>query len=92
MLGARLTGYVYGSWLFGDLWLAPHIRSRGEEANAIAELPSYRARRWVVERLHRWRHRFRRLFIRWEKKAANYLGFVHFACAFIALRAAGLFG
>jgi hypothetical protein len=37
-------------------------------------------------------HRFRRLLIRWEKKAANYLGFVHFACALIALRAAGLFG
>jgi transposase len=70
----------------------PHIRSRGEEVNAIAELPGYHARRWVVERLHRWMHRFRRLLIRWKKKAANYLGFVHFACALIALRAAGLFG
>ena len=29
---------------------------------------------------------------KWDKKPENYLGFLHFACALIALRAAGLFG
>ncbi|MBI3734651.1 MAG: IS5/IS1182 family transposase, partial [Chloroflexi bacterium] len=29
---------------------------------------------------------------RWDKNPDNYLGFLHFACALIALRAAGLFG
>jgi len=35
---------------------------------------------------------FRRLLIRWDKKPANYLAFLHFACGLIAFRAAGLFG
>jgi putative transposase len=37
-------------------------------------------------------NRFRRILVRWEKKAENYLAFVHFACGLIAFRAAGLFG
>ena len=32
------------------------------------EIPTYRSRRWVVERTHSWMNRFRRLLIRWEKK------------------------
>ena len=69
-----------------------HIRSRGEEALALKREAGLRARRWVVERAHSWLNRFRRLLIRWDKKAENYLGFLHFACALIAFRAAGLFG
>lgn len=69
-----------------------HIRSRGEEAEAKRTVPGYRARRWVVERTHSWLNRFRRLLIRWEKKAENYLAMLHFACAWISFRAAGLFG
>jgi transposase len=69
-----------------------HIRSRGEEAQELKREAGVRARRWVVERAHSWLNRFRRLLIRWDKKAENYLGFLHFACALIAFRAAGLFG
>jgi putative transposase len=69
-----------------------HIRSRGEEAQAKREIPGYRARRWVVERTHSWLNRFRRLLIRWEKKVENYLAMLELACAFIALRAAEVFG
>jgi putative transposase len=69
-----------------------HIRSRGEEAEAIRAEAGERARRWVVERSHSWLNRFRRLLIRWEKKAQNYIAMLHFACALIAFRAAGLFG
>ena len=69
-----------------------HIRSRGEEAQELKRAAGARARRWVVERAHSWLNRFRRLLIRWDRKAENYLGFLHFACALIALRAAGLFG
>jgi len=69
-----------------------HIRTRGEEANAKKRVPGYRARRWVVERTHSWLNRFRRLLIRWEKKVENYLAMLHFACAWITFRAAGLFG
>lgn len=69
-----------------------HIRSRGEEAKELAAEAGKRARRWVVERTHSWMNRFRRILIRWEKKSQNYLAFLHFACALIAFRAAGLFG
>lgn len=76
-----------------DEWgYTAHIRSRGEEQDAKMHIPGYRARRWVVERTHSWMNRFRRLLIRWEKKAENYLALVHFACAFIAFSASGLFG
>jgi transposase len=69
-----------------------HIRSRGEEAQALKKEAGQRARRWVVERTHSWLNRFRRILVRWEKKAENYVAFLHFACALIAFRAAGLFG
>jgi putative transposase len=55
-------------------------------------VPGYRARRWVVERTHSWMNRFRRLLIRWEKKVPNYKAFLHFACAWITFRAAGVLG
>lgn len=60
---------------------ATHIRSRGEERAATTETPGWRARRWVVERTHSWMNRSRRLLVRWEKKAENYLAFVQLACA-----------
>ncbi len=71
---------------------AAHIRSRGEEAREKKRIPGYRARRRVVERTHSWPNRFRRLLIRWEKKVENYLAMLHFACALITFRAAGVFG
>ena len=67
-----------------------HIRQRGEDV-AGQRTPGYRARRWVVERTHSWMNRFRRLLIRWEKTLDNYLAMLHFACAWITFRAAGLF-
>ena len=69
-----------------------HIKARGEEAKELREEAGKRARRWVVERTHSWLNRFRRLLIRWDKKPENYIAFLHFACALIAFRAAGLFG
>ena len=35
-----------------------HIRSRGEEAQAIKKEAGCKARRWVVERTHSWMNRF----------------------------------
>ena len=69
-----------------------HIRSRGEEAQAIKKEAGFKARRWVVERTHSWMNRFRRILVRWDKSPDNYIAFLHFACALIALRAAGLLG
>jgi putative transposase len=75
---ARRCGYV------------PHIVPRGEEQRACRR--GRKARRWVVERAHSWTNRCRRLLVRWEKKAANYLAFVHLQFAYVTLRAAGVLG
>ena len=54
----------------------PHIKSRGEEQIA-KRTHGRRARRWVVERLNSWMNRFRRILVRWEKKAVNYQAMHH---------------
>ena len=46
----------------------------------------------MVERTHSWMNRFRRVLIRWEKKVENYFGMLHFVCAWITYRSAGLLG
>jgi transposase len=75
-----------------DFGFTAHIRSRGKEAKEIKRKAGFKARRWVVERAHSWMNRFRCLLVRWDKKPANYLAFLHFACGLIAFRAARLFG
>lgn len=72
--------------LLAEFGFTAHIRSRGEEAQDIKRKAGYKARRWVVERTHSWMNRFRRILIRWEKKAANYIAFLHLACAIITWR------
>lgn len=69
-----------------------HIRSRGEEARSLRREAGRKARRWVVERTHGWLNNFRRILIRWEKKAENYFGLLQFACAYITFQRAGVFG
>lgn len=44
------------------------------------------ARRWVVERTHGWLHKFRKILVRYERHACNYLGLLQFACALIVAR------
>jgi len=87
-------GYDYAEVraTLAEFGFTAHIRARGEEAAEIAREAGQRARRWVVERGHSWLNRFRRILVRWEKKPEHYLAFLHFACALIAFRAAGLFG
>lgn len=68
-----------------------HIKSRWQEKQELTT-PGYRARRWVCERTHSWMNRFRRLLIRWEKKADNYEAMLHLACAFIVWKHSLFFG
>ena len=78
--------------LVAEFAFTAHVRTRGEETQALKREAGSKARRWVVERTHSWMNRFRRILIRWEKKAANYLALLHFACAWITYRACGLLG
>ena len=64
----------------------PHVRQRGEEMQAKKRNPRYKARRWVVERTLSWLNRYRKLLVRFEKKASTYEALLELACAFIAFR------
>ncbi len=87
-------GYDYDEVreILAEFGFTAHIKARGEEAKEIKQEAGKRARRWVVERSHSWMNRFRRILVRWDKKPENYMALLHFACALIAFRAAGLFG
>jgi transposase len=61
----------------------PHMRHRGEMENPAK---GYKPKRWVVERSASWLNRFRRLLIRWEKKAENYVALSQLACCITVYR------
>jgi putative transposase len=87
-------GYDYNESrdLLREFFFTAHIRCRGEEAKAIKDCPGFKARRWVVERTHSWMNRFRRILVRWEKRADTYVAMLHFACAIITWKSCGLLG
>jgi putative transposase len=64
-----------------------HIRRIGEEKldHATGE-KLYPARRWVVERTLGWLSKCRAILVRYEKKAANYLGLIKVACILLWYR------
>ena len=62
----------------------PHVRPRGEEI--VRKKKGYRPRRWVVERTHSWLNRFRKLLVRFEKRADSHEALLEIACALIAFR------
>src|SRR5215210_6287609 len=65
----------------------PHIRQRGEDNSLNKNNDGFHvSRRWVVERTNSWHNRFRKLLVRYEKKAENYLGLVQLACCIIVSR------
>ena len=41
--------------------------------------------RWVVERTHAWLNRFRRLLVRYERRADIFLAFTTLGCALVCL-------
>ena len=65
----------------------PHIRPVGEDrVFAHSPDPTKTPRRWVVERLHSWLNRSRRLLVRWEKLSITYQAFIHLACALLCFQ------
>ncbi len=74
---ARPPGYV------------PHIPPKASAARPLpppGDPDRPPPRRGVVAVAHSWFNRFRRLLIRWEKKADNYLGLVQLAAVLIIYR------
>ncbi len=80
------AGYIGSQEQVQQRGYTPHIRPRGEEKKELGRNPDFHARRWVVEVAHSFFNRFRKLLVRFEKKAANYLALIQFACAVIVWR------
>jgi transposase len=59
----------------------PRIARRGVESSA--RLGTHR---WVVERTHAWMSRYRRLTIRYERRADLHLAFATLAAALVCLQ------
>lgn len=68
----------------GIILIAPN-RSNRRPTQDGRPLRRYK-RRWKVERFFAWLFSFRRLVVRYERRAYHYLGFLHLACALILLR------
>jgi transposase len=66
--------------------IAPHRRRRKKPKTQDGRKLRHYKRRWKIERLFAWLGNFRRLVVRYEQKAQNYLGFVHLGCVTILLR------
>jgi transposase len=66
--------------------IAPHKSNRKKAKTQDGRrLRRYR-NRWKVERLFAWLQNFRRILVRHERFAENYLAFVHLGCLVILLR------
>jgi transposase len=63
---------------YGIEVIAPHRRNRRNSTQDGRRLRRYR-RRWKIERLFAWLQNFRRLVIRYERHAENFLGMLQLA-------------
>jgi transposase len=65
--------------------LSPHRKNRTKRPTNDGRRMRRYKRRWIVERTFAWVHSYRRVVTRYERRVDLYDGFVHLACAFIAL-------
>jgi transposase len=66
--------------------IAPHPRNRTKPATQDGRQLRRYKRRWKIERLNAWLQNFRRVTVRYEHIAENYLGLLHLACIMILLK------
>ena len=66
--------------------IAPHKGNRKKRATQDGRPLRRYFRRWKVERLFAWLQNYRRLVVRYERHAANFLGFVQLGCMLILMR------
>jgi transposase len=70
----------------GSELMAPHRANRTKPKTQDGRPLRRYKRRWKVERLFAWWQNFRRILVRHEYHAENYLGFVQLGCTVILLR------
>ena len=66
--------------------IAPHRKNRQKGKTQDGRKLRRYKRRWKVERLFAWLQNFRRLVVRYEYKAENFLGMAQLGCIMILLR------
>lgn len=66
--------------------IAPHKANRKRAKTQDGRKLRRYKRRWKIERLFAWLGNFRRIIVRYEYHADNYLGFVLLGCMLILLR------
>ena len=66
--------------------IAPHRRNRTKPKTQDGRKLRRYKRRWKIERLFAWLGNLRRLVVRYERRAENYLGLVLLGCIVILLR------
>jgi len=70
---------------YGIELIAPHRTNRKNLSQDLRRMRRYR-RRWKIERLFAWLQNFRRVVVRYERYAENFLGMLYLACCIILLR------
>ena len=70
---------------YGIELIAPHRGNRKNKSQDGRRLRRLR-RRWKIERLFAWLQNFRRLVVRYEHHAENFLGMLHLGGCVILLR------
>lgn len=71
---------------WGVEMIAPLRRGRTRPKTQVGRPLRRYKRRWKIERLFAWSDNFRRVVVRYEHYAPNYLGFVQLGCILILLR------
>ena len=66
--------------------IAPHRSNRSKPPTQDRRRLSRYMRRWLVERFFAWIQWQRRILVRWEYHAQNFLGFVQLACLVVLFR------
>ena len=66
--------------------IAPHRSNRSKPPTQDRRRLSRYKRRWLVERFFAWVQWQRRILVRWEYHAQNFLGFVQLACLVVLFR------
>src|ERR1700730_11901267 len=69
---------------YGIELIASHRCNRRNTTQDLRRMRRYR-RGWKVERLFAWLQKFRRLVVRYERYAENFLGMLHLGCCMILL-------
>ena len=64
----------------------PRVKSRAEERLIKYRYPDSKPRRWMVERIHSWLNRFRKLLVGFEKTEDSYTSLTQWAAALICWR------